>query len=499
MSSSAFLDGKSWPRTSLLVTAVFLGAIGCASALANPQPPKAPPEEALRFANALSDAFAYAADTIRPSVVAIRAVRHARMSGEGRGRSTPQPQFPDGLPFDEDLLRRFFGERSPNRPRPQQGLGSGVIVSADGYILTNNHVAGNADEVVVTLSDGKEHRAQVVGKDPLSDLAVIRIKADGLPAARLGDSDGLRVGEWVVAAGNPFGLNDTITAGIVSAKGRSNMRIVEYEDFIQTDAAINPGNSGGPLVNLRGEVVGINTAIATRTGGNSGIGFAIPISMAKSIMESLIGTGTVTRGWLGVGIQPLDEDMARSFGYDSTEGVLIGSVIKDGPAEAAGLKQGDIVTGFNGAKTKDMTQFRNLVAASEPNSKVKLEVFRDGRTESITVKLAQRTDDEALAGAGPTDADELGLTVANLTAETRRPLGLDRDVTGVVITEVDPTGVAYRAGLRQGQLILDVHGTPVSSVAEFRSQIARQDLKKGIRLRIQEGETQVFVLLRAED
>jgi serine protease Do len=485
---------SSWP----LVVGLLLSVVS-PPAFAGDKPPQAPPEEALRYANALSTAFGYAAETISPSVVTIRVVKHFKAAARG-GNGAGLPQLPEGLPFDNDLLRRFFGDRFQNQLPPQEGMGSGVIVSADGYILTNNHVVGDADEVTVTLHDDRELHAEVVGRDPLSDLAVIRVKAHDLPSAKLGNSEDIKVGEWVVAAGNPFGLlSDSITAGIVSAKGRSNVRIVEYADFIQTDAAINPGNSGGPLVNLRGEVIGINTAIISRGGGNNGVGLAIPISMAKSVMESLISKGHVTRGWLGVGIQPLNEDMAHSFGYDSTEGVLIGNVIKNGPADEAGLKQGDIVTAFDGTKIKDTQQFRNLVAAAEPGNKAKLEVLRDGAKKSISVKLALRSEDEEVAAAGQGDANELGLTVTNLTPEARRALGLDRDVEGVAITQVDPDSAAYRAGLREGQLVLDVQGTPVNSVAEFRTQVAKHDLKKGIRLRVQVGEQQVFVLLRSQE
>ena len=460
-------------------------------------PPIKEPTDALRVANSLSTAFSYAAERISPSVVSVRSIKQFKPSGGTRGQL--QPQLPEGLPFDDDLLRRFFGDRLPQIPQqPREGFGSGVIVSPDGYILTNNHVVGDADEVTVTLPDKTDYRAEVVGRDPLSDLAVIRVKAHDLPAAKLGSSDELKVGEWIVAAGNPFGLTDTITAGIVSAKGRSNMRIAEYEDFIQTDAAINPGNSGGPLVNLRGEVVGINTAIASRGGGNNGVGFAIPINMAKSIMESLIGKGKVTRGWLGVSIQPLMEDMAKSFGYSSTEGALVGDVIKGGPAEQAGLEQGDIITSIDGTEIKDVTQFRNLVAAAEPGTKVKLEVFREGKTKTVTVKLTERSEGEGAPGTGGDETDELGLTTTNLTPEVRRALSLGNDVEGVAIAEVEPGGVAYRAGLRTGQVILDVQGVPVTSVSQFKSQIAKQSLEKGIRLRVQVGEQQVFVLLRAE-
>jgi serine protease Do len=482
---------KSANRKLLVVVLFILASAGTLAAVAD-DPPNGEPPAALRVANDLSEAFSYAAEKISPSVVSVRSVKHAKPSAEGRG------QLPEGLPFGDDFLRRFFGDRLPNQLPPQVGMGSGVVVSPDGYILTNNHVVGDADEVTVTLQDKTDYHADVVGKDPLSDLAVIRVKAHDLPAAKLGNSDELKVGEWVVAAGNPFGLTDTITAGIVSAKGRSNVRIAEYEDFIQTDAAINPGNSGGPLVNLRGEVVGINTAIASRGGGNNGVGFAIPISMAKSIMETLIGKGHVTRGWLGVSIQPLSEGMAKSFDYPSTDGALIGFVLKGGPAEQAGVQPGDIVTSFDGTKLKDSTQLRNLVAAAEPGTKAKLEVFRGGKTKTITVELAERSEGEGTGETGLGVTDALGLTTTNLTPDVRRALGLSGYVEGVAITEVDPSGIAYREGLRAGQVILEVQGTPVSSVAQFKAQVAKQDLKKGIRLRVQVADQQMYVLLQAE-
>ena len=493
-----FLD-RRFPFVASIIVALSILATGWVPALADDKPVRVPPEQALRVANALSDSFEYAAETIRPSVVTIKSVKHFRPAASSGQRLTPMPQLPEGLPFDGDLLRRFFNQL-PERMPPQEGLGSGVIVSADGYILTNNHVVGGADEVTVTLHDGNPLPAKVVGTDPMSDLAVIRVKAADLPAAKLGDSSALKVGEWVVAAGNPFGLTDTITAGIVSAKGRSNVRIAEYEDFIQTDAAINPGNSGGPLVNLRGEVVGIDTAIASRGGGNNGVGFAIPIDMAKTIMESLIHTGHVTRGWLGCVLQPLDENLSKSFGYDSTDGALIANVQPDGPAADAGLKQGDIVTTFEGTKIKDMTQFRNLVAGAEPGTKAKLEIYRDGHEKALTIKLGTRPETEEVAArTGGSDSEALGLTVTNLTPETARSLGLKADTHGVVITDVDPDSAAARAGLERGNVILKVQDTPVTSVSEFQAQLARQDLKSGVRLLVQAGDLERFVLLRSEE
>ena len=386
------------------------------------------------------------------------------------------------------------------------GTGSGVIVSADGYILTNNHVVGDADEVDVTLPDGHEHRAKVVGTDPASDLAVIQVKASDLKAAKLGDSANLKVGEWVVAAGNPFGLSHTVTAGIVSAKGRSNMpnmRIADYEDFIQTDAAINPGNSGGPLINLRGEVIGINTAIASRTGGSNGVGFAIPVNMAKSIMESLIKHGHVVRGWLGLSIQPLTDEMAKSFGFDSTEGVLIGDVLPEGPAQKAGLKRGDIVTKFDGKKVKDMVEFRTAVAETEPGSKVRIEVYRDGKTKTVKVEVGTQPKGALSAMRGSPEKekgtlDDLGISVANAGPDSLRGLGLPEDLKGVLVTQVEQMGTGARAGLRVGDVIVDVQGVSTPDVSTFREQIAKQDLKKGIHLLVQTGEARHYVLLRTE-
>ncbi len=453
-----------------------------------------PPAAALEQANVLSVAFAHAAEVIGPSVVSVRVVKTPQISRRSGDAQNPLP----GLPFDDDFLRRFFGERLPRELPPQEGMGSGVIVSTDGYILTNNHVAGDADELEVTLQDGRTLRAEAVGTDPLSDLAVIRVKAGDLPAAQLGDSDALRVGEWVLAAGNPFGLRGTITAGIVSAKGRSNMRIVEYEDFIQTDAAINPGNSGGPLVNLRGEVVGINTAIATRTGSFMGAGFAIPISMARSIMRSLIEEGHVTRGYLGVLIQPLSEELARSFGYDSTRGALITQVLPNEPADKAGLRPGDIVVKFQDQEVRDSTQLRNQIAATEPGSKAEFEVYRDGDRRTFTATIGEREGGAVTRSGRRDQSSVLGLTVTNISAEQARQLDLPTDVRGVLITEVEPGTPAARAGLTPGQIIEEVQGTPVSSVADFRRQLEKRDLEQGVRLLVRVGDGKQFVFLRTE-
>jgi serine protease Do len=478
-------------KLALLACTLALAGWGLSPALAIDKTTSVSPNEAIHYADALSVAFEHAADTIHPSVVTIKAVKHFKPAQqlEGGGNQIP------GFPFHDDLLRRFFGERLPRERPPQQGLGSGVIVSDGGYVLTNNHVVSGADEVTVTLADGRDFPATVVGTDPLSDLAVVQVKEKNLPAAKLGDSDHLRVGEWVVAAGNPFGLRDTITAGIVSAKGRSNVRIAEYEDFIQTDAAINPGNSGGPLVDLHGRVVGINTAIVTRNGGSDGVGFAIPINMAKSVMDSLIHNGQVVRGWMGVAIQPLDEALAKSFGYDSTEGALVGDVLPDSPAQDAGLKTGDIIVEFGNKKIHDMQQLRNVAAATKPGTKTEVEIIRDGKPMTLELKVAEREAEGAVA-SGRDVSNEIGVNVANLTPQEARSLGLEPGTNGVVVTRVDPNGLAYMAGIQAGDVIADVQGVPVDNVNEFQRELSKHDLKAGVRLLVQSGNARRFVLLQ---
>lgn len=469
---------------------------GLAPALASAPNTRVSPDEAIRYADALSVAFEHAAEAIRPSVVTVKAVKHFKPAQHFESSPSPMPDMPGGLPFGGEFLQRFFGERFPRELPPQQGVGSGVIVSGDGYILTNNHVVAGADEVTITLASDRDVPAKVVGTDSMSDLAVLQVHEKDLPAATLGDSDDLQVGEWVVAAGNPFGLRDTVTAGIVSAKGRSNVRIAEYEDFIQTDAAVNPGNSGGPLIDLHGRVVGINTAIATHNGGNNGVGFAIPINMAKSVMDSLIHNGQVVRGWLGVVIQPLDEALAKSFSYDSTEGALISDVLPNSPAEDAGLKAGDIVVKFGDTKIRDMQQLRNLAAATEPGTKVRIEVIRNGRPETVRLEVTQREAQIAMA-PGRDVSDELGLGVANLTPQQARTLGLDTGTHGVVVTQVNPGGLAYMAGIEPGNLIVDVQGVPVSNVSEFQHELRKHDLQSGVRLAVRSGDMQRFVFLRS--
>ncbi len=449
-----------------------------------------PPAGAMKAAEDLSAAFEYVAESVKASVVNITSVKTIKPTMR-RGQ-----EVPDDLDLP-DFFDRFLQPRIPKEGLKQQGFGAGVIVSADGHILTNNHVVADADEVTVTLTDKREYKAKVVGTDPKTDLAVVKIKAEDLVPAKLGDSDKVRVGEWVVAVGHPFGLNYTITTGIVSAKGRANRLVAEYEDFIQTDAAINPGNSGGPLVNLKGEVIGINTAIFSRSGGYMGIGFAIPSNMAKSVMESLIEHGKVVRGWLGVSIQNLDEAMAESFGFKGTKGVLIGDVTTDSPAEKAGLKQGDIILKYDGKEMNDANQLRQAVAATSPGTKVKTEIFRDGERETVNVTVGEQEASAAVIKGRESESEDLGMTVRSLTPEIAEQLGLKQS-KGVVVTEVEPFGIAAKAGLRPGDVILAIQNAPVEKVSEFNQAIRKHDLKKGIRLTVLTEGMKRFVILKAK-
>ncbi len=469
-------------------------------AYADDEKPKAP-ANAERVANELSAAFEYSADTIRPSVVTIEATKHVKPATEFHW-SVPQTpgggEFP--FPFGDRFFRHFFENRLPNQPFTQEGVGSGLIVRKDGYILTNNHVVEGADDLTVKLHDGRELAATVVGRDPATDLAIIKVRADGLPAAQFGDSDQLRVGQWVLAVGDPFGLNDTITSGIVSARGRSNVHIAQYEDFIQTDAAINPGNSGGPLVDLDGRVVGINTAIASRNGGNMGVGFAIPINMVKTEMQTLIKGEHVTRGWLGIAIQDLTPGLAESFKYDSTKGALVSDVQSGSPAEKAGLKAGDVVTRFEDKPVTGPSELRNEVAGTSPGTKADVTVFRDGREKNLTVKVGELKEEAtAAATTGHEESSALGLAVGNLSPQTAQELGYSSDQTGVLVTAVEPSSLAADAGIQPNDLILSVQDKPVPNVTQFRAELDRHDLKAGVRLTVQSGSMKRYVFLRASE
>jgi len=389
--------------------------------------------------------------------------------------------WPFGDSFGDDFFDKFFRrDRSPRQRRPepaprkyrQMAQGSGFIISPDGYILTNNHLVEEADEdgLKVKLADGREFEAKLIGTDPESDVAVIKIDANDLPILKLADSDKLEVGEWVLAIGNPFGLAHTVTAGIVSAKGRSRVGIANFEDFIQTDAAINPGNSGGPLINLDCEVVGINTAIVSRGGGNMGIGFAIPVNMARSIYEQLAESGTVVRGFLGVNIQPLTADLAKSFGMDDSKGALISEVVEDSAAEKAGLKAGDIVVKLEGKVVEDADDLRNRIAMFKPGTEVEMLVLREGKNKKITAELSERPAEGVLAAGQSEAMKDLGLAVENLSDELAERLGYEGE-SGVVVSDVESGSAAEAAGISKGALIAEVNREVVKNVKDFKEKM----------------------------
>ncbi len=429
-----------------------------------------------------ANGFTEVAKAVTPAVVNITTVTAERIS-EGRNGSDElrdrMEEFfggPNG-PFGP----RFRGPQHPDEPRGHRGggQGSGVIVSSDGYVLTNNHVIDHAREVTVTLPDKREFKGKIVGTDPKSDLAVVKIDGQNLPTVAWGDATKLQVGEYVLAVGNPFGLNSTVTLGIVSALGRGRMGITQYEDFIQTDAAINPGNSGGALVNTKGELVGINTAIFSQTGGYQGVGFAVPTSMSRPIYESLIKHGKVVRGYLGIGIQDLNQDLAKSFGIKESKGALVSDVKEDSPADQAGLRQGDVITGYQGSPVEDAVALQRMVTRTTVGSKVAVKVMREGHEKELAVTIAEQPDTTKTAKAetGGNDYAFAGVTVQELDRETAKELGLKGKTHGVVVTGIEPDSGAEKAGLMPGDVIRELNRQPVKSVKEFEKLASA--VKKG--------------------
>jgi serine protease Do len=399
-----------------------------------------------------------------------------------------------GPGFNDQFWHRFFGDQfgqmwPPNQlgPRREHGLGSGVIVTKDGYILTNNHVVDGAEVVKVTLTDGREFTAKVVGRDPKSDIAVVKIDASNLPIVPVADSDKVQVGDIVLAVGNPFGVGQTVTTGIVSAMGRGNMGIEDYEDFIQTDAAINPGNSGGALVDAEGRLIGINTAILSRSGGNQGIGFAIPSDLANQVMDSLVKYGHVTRGYVGVMIQDVTPALAKEFKLQGSKGALVGEVVPKGPADKAGIKDGDVVIEFNGKSVADSRHLKLAVAETKPDSTVAVKVLRDGAMKTLEVTVKQLPGTEQLAKADRQNGGETGtlngVGVENLTSQTRQQFNVPDNVKGAVVTEVRPNSAAADAGLKPGDIIEEINRHPVGN-ADQAVQLTENSKDKHTLLRI---------------
>ncbi|OGI65954.1 MAG: hypothetical protein A2W18_00125 [Candidatus Muproteobacteria bacterium RBG_16_60_9] len=444
------------------------------------------------------NSFAPVVKVVTPAVVNISTTRVVKSRG---GETSPVP--------DDPFFRQFFGDEffkrfQMPRERRENSLGSGVLVSSDGYIVTNNHVIAKADEIKVLLNDKREFIGKVVGTDPKTDLAVIKITAKDLPSVPWGDSDKLEVGEYVLAVGNPFALNSTVTMGIVSAVGRANVGIADYEDFIQTDAAINPGNSGGALVNTRGELVGINTAIFSRSGGYMGIGFAVPANMVHRVMDSLVKSGKVTRGWLGVSIQDVTKDLAKQFGLNESSGALVSEVLAGSPAAAAGVKSGDVIVSFDGKAVDGPTLLRNVIAQTPVGKTVKVEVLRDKKRQSVSVKIVEQPKEIAQAGTDDELADTetggetalSGMEARNLTPEIARQLGLPGTIAGVVITGVSPDSAAAGAGVQPGDVIAEVNREAVRSVADLKRINAKLSKSESVLLLINRRGGKLFVAIK---
>ncbi len=449
-------------------------------------------------ANTLEKSLALVAEYVKPSVVSITTVKifkHPKRRFHGDRPERRRDPFRDF--FGDDFFDRFMP-----RPRPPEGefktrsLGSGVIVDKRGYILTNNHVVADMDELKVKLSDKREFDAKIIGTDPQTDLAVIKIEGENLIPAKMGDSDEMKPGLWAIAVGNPFGLTSTVSVGVISAIGRSGVGIAQYENFIQTDAAINPGNSGGPLLNIKGEVIGINTAIFTRTGGYQGIGFAIPVNMAKAVLRDLIEKGKVTRGWLGVVIQNLDPSLAKQFDVDVIEGVLISDVQDDSPAKEAGFERGDIVIEYDNKEVADINELRNKVAQTEVGKKVKVKVLRGSKEKVLTVKIGEQPADLFAVGPFPGGKD-LGMTVQDLTEELAGSLGYEGE-SGVVVSAIEQGSPAAQTDIKEGDLIKEVNREKITNVKGFRQALRKSEKGKDVLLLIRRGMHTRFVIIKSE-
>ena len=431
----------------------------------------------------IGQATAELVGAVRPAVVNISITKTVKTQGGAN-------------PFlDDPLFRRFFGDQfKMPKERKSANLGSGVIVDPTGYILTANHVIQGADEIKVTLSDKREFKGKIVGSDAMTDIGIIKIDADSLPTIKWGDSDTLRVGETVLAIGSPYGLSQTVTMGIVSAVGRANVGIADYEDFIQTDAAINPGNSGGALVNVKGELVGINTAIFSTSGGYQGIGFAVPTNMAKTVMDSLITKGKVTRGWLGVTIQSLTPDLAKQFNLKEEKGVLVGDVVDGGPAEKAGLQRGDVIVEFEGKKIEEPTQLRNMVANTPPNKEISLKIIRENTTEIKKATISELPADMQKSSKAEYNNLLNGVSVQELTPEISGKLRLPKKLKGVIVSDVDEDSPAAMM-LLQGDVIQEINRQKITNVVEYEKVVSRIKPGSDILLLVFRGGSSLFITL----
>jgi len=479
-------------RTSIVMAATIVSLVACKRAKTPSETPL-PPQPAVITSGAQQNSYAEVVNHVAPAVVTIRSSR--------RVRAPQQQPF-----FNDPFFRDFFGNRGgipQQQPRDsvEHGLGSGVIVSQDGYILTNHHVVDGAEQITVDLIDKRTFEAKLVGSDQLSDLAVLKINIDKLPVLGLGNSDQVRVGDIVLAVGNPLGIGQTVTAGIISAKGRATgLSDGNFEDFLQTDAAINRGNSGGALVNTSGELIGINSQILSPSGGNIGIGFAIPANMARNVMDQLIKGGKVKRGKLGVTIQPITSDLASGLGLKEARGALVNNVEQGGPADRAGIQRGDVIIALNGEQVEDSNSLRNHVAGTQPGTEVNVTFIRGGKEQSTKVTLGELTSANARGqnseGSGDSSTPgKLGITVQVLTPDIAKQLQIPPTTQGVVITEIDPAGPAAEAALQEGDVIEEVNRQPVKSPADLTAAVDRAGQQPVLLLVNRRGST-LFATIR---
>jgi serine protease Do len=485
-----YSGGKKYYRSALLIVAGLIIGLVIASQYNYPADIHAQSseisEQSIDFLTKTGKAMAEVAGAVKPAIVNISTTRTVKVSG--------------GMdPFlDDPFFRRFFGDKFGRQRQPQErksaGLGSGVIVSSDGYIITNFHVVKDADEIKVLLANKKEYTAKVIGSDPKTEISVVKIDASGLTTLPWGDSDKIQVGEVVFAVGNPYGLNQTVTMGIISALGRANVGIADYEDFIQTDAAINPGNSGGALVNARGELIGINTAIFSTTGGYQGIGFAIPSNMVKSIMNSLIKSGKVIRGWLGVSIQKLTPELAKQFDIKEEIGTLVSDVIQDSPAEKAGLKSGDVITEYDGKKTDEPYILRNMVANSLPGEEHQIKVLRDNKTMDINLIIGELPADLQQAFSGGYQNVMTGIGVQDTTPEIAKKLRIPDRIKGVIVNNIQEDSPA--AGiLMRGDVIQEINRKRISNVEDYKEVVSGIKGEEDVLLLVYRGGASLFLTI----
>ena len=445
-------------------------------------------KQAIEVLSKTNEAMAEVAAAVKPAVVNVSTTRTIKTPG------ITNPFFND--PFFRQFFGNAFGNPEGPREHKQASLGSGVIIDNSGYIITNNHVVKDADEIKIKLSDGREFKGKVIGTDQKTDIAVIKIASDHLPVLKIGDSDRLKVGERVFAVGNPFGLNQTVTSGIVSATGRANMGLADYEDFIQTDAPINPGNSGGALVNIRGELIGINTAIFSTSGGYQGIGFAIPSNMVRTVMESLIKTGKVVRGWLGVSAQSLTPEIAKQFGLKEQGGALVGDVAEGSPAEKAGLKRGDLIIKYDGKQVNDPAQLKNMTAGTPVGKEVLLHIVRDGKTKTVKVDIAELTSTGQIMQSA-FDNYLRGIHVQDLTPEIRKGLTIPARVTGVLVTDIEEGSPAERVLVRN-DVIIEIDKNRINTVQDYEKIGDHIKPDQSVLLLIYRGGSVLYLTLSSQ-